>query len=777
MNRNFPLRWSHPLLIVAVATFITAPAAGQSGGKDPHLAYAFPAGCQRGQACEIVLGGQYLKDVKEAFIAGEGVTLEVVKWYRPMTRGEFNDLRMKLDEARKKLKEQGTAKPTEEQVATAAGISADQLREIEIYRLRDRDGKRQPNEQLEEELTIKVTVAADAPLGKRELRLMSEGAISNPLWIHVGQFSEVRETEPNDATPDTVITSFPVVVNGQIMPGDVDAFSFDAQRGMKLVVVASARDVIPYLADAVPGWFQAALSLTDSTGKEVAFAGSFQFSQDPVLYCEVPRDGRYTVKIHDSLFRGREDFVYRLTLGEIPFVTSIFPLGAPWNEETPIQLEGWNLTQTSLVTKKVAFKQFRPVRWYSVPQGTGQEVSVPVQMNLLSEVFDKEPNNDQATAQSISTRTIVNGRIDAPGDEDVFRITGGGRIAIEVHARRHGSPLDSLVTLTDSRGQEIAFNDDFEDKTQGLLTHHADSHLVANIPSSGAYLRLSDTQGNGGPSFVYRLHLRAPEPDFELRVTPATIIGRSGAVVPIAVHAMRQDNFAEDIEVALVDPPPGFALSGNTIPGNADRVTMTLSLPPQAPKGPIVLEMAGRARGRGNNTWVVRPAVPAENMMQAFAWTHLIPVEEWTVIVSGNPSPKPPFDIAVTAPRIALPRGGEVYLPVRAVNKNINLDELHVELTEPKGVTADIVSNGMGSFAIQLVMDPAKTVPGQRGNLIFNAHRIVTPESTKDNPNPKARRTNYGSFPAVPFEIATQSPKAATKTPSDAKSLTKKDAK
>ena len=28
-----------------------------------------------------------------------------------------------------------------------------------------------------------------------------------------------------------------------------------------------------------------------------------------------------------AIYRGREDFVYRITIGELPFVTSIFPLG------------------------------------------------------------------------------------------------------------------------------------------------------------------------------------------------------------------------------------------------------------------------------------------------------------------------------------------------------------------------------------------------------------------------------------------------------------------
>ena len=49
----------------------------------------------------------------------------------------------------------------------------------------------------------------------------------------------------------------------------------------------------------------------------------------PVLYYEIPADGEYVVEIKDAIYRGREDFVYRITIGELPFVTSIFPLGGP----------------------------------------------------------------------------------------------------------------------------------------------------------------------------------------------------------------------------------------------------------------------------------------------------------------------------------------------------------------------------------------------------------------------------------------------------------------
>ena len=121
----------------------------------------------------------------------------------------------------------------------------------------------------------------------------------------------------------------PAIVNGQILPGGVDRYRFQARKGMELVVVATARELIPYLADAVPGWFQAALALYDAKGNELEHADHYRFHPDPVLYYEIPKDGEYVVEIRDSIYRGREDFVYRITLGELPYHHQHVPAGRP----------------------------------------------------------------------------------------------------------------------------------------------------------------------------------------------------------------------------------------------------------------------------------------------------------------------------------------------------------------------------------------------------------------------------------------------------------------
>lgn len=749
------------LTLVLMTFCLVINVAGRTNGDDPHLAYAYPAGCQRGTEAEILVGGQHLKDAREIYVAGDGVEATIVGWYRPMTAGEYNDLRMALQAARELLIEQRAenkidTKPTEQEVAEAAGVLPEQLREMEIYRQRQNDPRRQPNDQLEEQVTVRLTVAADAEVGKRELRFQTESAISNPLWVHVGQWPEICETEPNDLDPDTSVESFPVVINGQILPGESDRFSFPATKGMKLVIQVAARDVIPYLADAVPGWFQAVISLRDSSGKEVSYADSFHYRQDPVIYFEVPQDDQYTVEIRDSLYRGREDFVYRMTLGEIPFVTSVFPLGGQIDSQISVQLRGWNLSQPVAHVVTMPRRQYRPMRWYDVPQRGGVSVQIPFQIDYWPEAYDREPNNDFASAQEISNRMTINGRIDRPGDQDVFVIDKGGRLVAEVYARRLGSPLDSVLTLTDIDGNEIAFNDDHEDVSQAMLTHHADSLLTASLPANGPhFLQIADAQGNGGDEFCYRLHLRAPEKDYELRVVPSSIVARPGQIVPITVFALRHDGFDQDIELSLVDAPNGFRIDGGIIPGQADRVRLTLKVPDEASAQPITLEMEGTASSRfRSRTKLTRPAVPAENMMQAFIWHHLVPVENWNVVVSGRRVAKLPVQVVLPEPRVTLPREGSFRLRVIQHGKPFPWDQWRVQLSDPPaGLTAEIVEAGDASFDIEFTLDE-QVEPGLRGNLMITLSREFTVEPSEPEATPQKRRMDYGWLPAIPFEIS-----------------------
>ena len=754
MNR---FRWQ-AILAVAALLAVTSDLHAQRAPQDPHIGYVYPTGGQQNTSFEVIVGGQHIKETSQLYISGSGVKAEVVKWYRPLTRGQYVGLGQKIRFTRERLEEEQekkgkTERITDEMVYKEAEITENDLKEMEVYRKRDADPRRQPNDQIAEELTLMITIDANAEPGKREIRVITPDAMSNPIWFQVAPWPERHETEPNDENPDPVIGStLPVVVNGQIMPGDVDRFSFTARKGARLVISAAARELMPYLADAVPGWFQAVLVLYDSDGNELVYAGAYYYRQDPVIYYEVPEDGQYFVEIRDSIYRGREDFVYRITLGELPFVTGIFPLGARAGAEVDVELQGWNLVDTQLNVRAIMNRN-RPVRWYSIPQTDKVSIRFPLRIDMTSEVLDQEPNDGPETAQEVTLPIIVNGRIDKPDDRDVFRFDASGRLVAEVYARRAGSPLDSALTLIDSNGKVVGFDDDFWDKSQPLITHHADSRLTVAVPGTGPFcLHLSDSQRKGGEDFIYRLYIRPPVPDFVLRVVPSCIIARPGATVPITVHALRR-NYDGDIELSLVDPPAGARLSGALVPGGVEKMQMTLSVPPTATPEPVLLEMDGHSvRGRRQTVKISRPAVPAESMMQAFLWLQIVPAEQWAVVLSGKPATKPPLEFP-PVDRVKLKLGEDTLLGARVTGKYPAATELRVELNEPPaGITVDKVSVEPPGLVVVLATDADSVEPGLRGNLIFEAFREWTPAATEAVPSPAPRRTSLGFLPAVPFE-------------------------
>src|SRR5581483_1862122 len=196
--------------------------------------------------------------------------------------------------------------------------------------------------------------------------------------------------------------------------------------------------------------------------------------------------------------------------------------------------------------------------------------------------------------------------------------------------------------------------DDTDDKGDGLNTQHADSYVRATLPSSGTwYVILADAQHQGGPEYGYRLRLTQPRPDFELRVTPASLNVR-GPTVPLTVYALRKDGFSNDIAITLRDAPPGFTLSGARIPANEDHVRLTLSVISRGSLDPMDIRLQGRATIGGQE--IVRPCVPAEDMMQAFAYHHLVPAHEMKLAVAGRWGPAALIKIATHDP-VKIPIG------------------------------------------------------------------------------------------------------------------------
>jgi hypothetical protein len=118
-------------------------------------------------------------------------------------------------------------------------------------------------------------------------------------------------------------------------------------------------------------------------------------------------------------------------------------------------------------------------------------------------LVEEEPNDGFRQARPVAAPRAIDGAIRQAQDVDVFRYEGGPgeKLIIEVLAARHGSPLDSIITLYSADGRELTANDDFGAS--------GDSRLEVTLPQAGVYyISLQDAHDQGGPAHVYRLLLR-----------------------------------------------------------------------------------------------------------------------------------------------------------------------------------------------------------------------------------------------------------------------------
>ncbi|MDR2863316.1 MAG: ABC transporter ATP-binding protein, partial [Puniceicoccales bacterium] len=619
-------------LIFALFLFFLAFTAS-AFATPPYIEYLYPAGARHGDTLEISLGGKSLDGASEVWISGEGVSGKVLSILEP-TPAQINEAK-KRDEAASQT------------------------------------------------VRLHLTVAPTATPGVRDLRIMAAGGLSNRFRFEVSAIPEVKETGASSAATPQVLPALPVVVNGQILNAGRDRFRFHAIAGCKLLIQVKGRAIKPFLADAVPGWFQPKITLFDAISQApIASADDFRFDPDPVLLWTVPATGDYDVEIQDAVSRGRDDFVYRMTIGELPFVTDIFPLGARAGDKTvEITARGINLPGNEVRTRIPLAGSEPGLTTLALPTPSGPANARIFELGQLLEVSEREPNNLLKMPQTITPPVVINGRIDTPGDVDYYSFSAkkGDTLVIDVMARRLDSPLDAHLALTPSkrfatigpdgkRRPPKLYVDDVKDERYGLITHHADPQTTVTIADNGpVQVCIRDIQGKGGPEYAYRLRIAHAQPDFEPRLTPDNISVPAGSSVVMQLKVFRLDDFNEPVRLAVEDLPAGFVLSAATIPAGKNNTLLTLTTPRDAKPG--VYKPRFFAEAKVGTKTVRHPVNAAEELMQAFFYTHTVPVAQSYLVVA----PPPPFFVEVLRPPgagiLELPFDTEVSIPVRIVRR------------------------------------------------------------------------------------------------------------
>jgi len=256
----------------------------------PWLAYAFPAGGRQGATVAITVAGENLASTYGAVVGGGGVSARLA--------------------------------------TTPSGVETGATKQ-----------KKRNQSVMDEIGVIELTIAADAAPGPRSLRLLTAEGPSNPRIIVIGSAPELAEEpagRPGKADQAALqhrpisVPALPATLHGQILPGETDRWSLALRGGEPVVFAVAARALIPYIADAVPGWCQPLLTLRDASGRELASADADGFRQDALLRWTPPADTTCTLELRDVLWRGRPDFIYRIAAGPPGPVAT-----------TPLPPDGW----------------------------------------------------------------------------------------------------------------------------------------------------------------------------------------------------------------------------------------------------------------------------------------------------------------------------------------------------------------------------------------------------------------------------------------------------
>ena len=572
---------------------LLAAAAAWAQGADPYVGYIYPCGVQAGTTNRLVVGGQFLWSTRTGVVSGGGVKIvdvELVPNFPPPTGSQFRHLAKWLD---------GIAKgdcaepplPTDPNARvdewrsnrwwTVLGTLDEQKLSIVERALYIRRNPLQMSPSLSQRLLVTVAVAPDAKPGVRALRLFAPNGMSapRPLLVTAAPHSEeARYAPPHRLRPPApAVTNLPCVLDGQIMPGETDKWTLHLQKGRTVTLRTVARELQPYIGDAVPGFFNPALRLVDATGAEVAFADDNFYHPDPVLVFTPPADGDYTLEVHDLLYRGREDFVYSITV----------EAGA--HPVDPRRVSLW-------------------------------------------------PNPVPQTPPGVPCQTFT-GVVARAGAscEHVFEVKAAGDYVFDLLARRVGSPLDArLSVLGPAGGQPAAV---FTDATNlvfrgSLIQGECDPVGTCRLAPGSYRLRIEDEAGKGGPEWSYTVRVYRPAPSFEVWTAKSSFAFRAWSGSP-AMKAFVVRNGGFDGPVKLLETPD-FRFAPPVIPAGTNMLKVALVAKQRNPQDVKELQFNASAQINGK-TQTVR-IQPADEYNQAFAWDHLLPAQAFAVRTWPNPN-------------------------------------------------------------------------------------------------------------------------------------------
>ena len=506
----------------------------------------------------------------------------------------------------------------------------------------------------------KIKIAADCPLGLHDLRVRTASGISELRTFSVGALKEIVEVEPNNDFQAPQAIAMNVTVTGIADNEDVDYYVVQAKKGER--ISAEVEGLRLGITE-----FDPCVAILNAKRFELGVSDDAALVwRDGFTSVLAPEDGKYIIQVRESAYAGNGACIYRLHVGNFPRATAVMPGGGKPGETVQVR---WIGDPSGDVTTTIKLPE-KAEREFGIERQDEKGISPypnAFRLTALSNVLEKEPNDDQAHATAFQAPAALNGVIEKPGDVDqfIFKATKGQVFDIHCYARRIRSPLDPVMYLGKKGGGAMLGADD---------SFGPDSFFRFQAPEDAEYaVWLIDQLGKGGPDYAYRVEVTPVVPQLVVTTNAEQIplgTGVMSLAVPkgnrqaILLYGNRSD-FGGELNLSAAGLPAGVSVEAPTIAASQVAVPVLFSAKPDAALAVTLTDVLGKPADAKLNVpsrfEQVSVLVLGQNNVNVWSRT----VESLAVAVTEEC----PYTIEIVEPKVPLVRGGSMGLKVRAIRK------------------------------------------------------------------------------------------------------------
>lgn len=427
-------------------------------------------------------------------------------------------------------------------------------------------------------IVLTATLPNETTPGLAQLRLVTNEGISNSVVVALDRLPQLPISE--------TVTALPVSLHGSVPGSGSSKTSFAGKAGDEVLIEVEAKRLGSKLRPVV--------HLFDAQRTQVAWAmPSRTLAGDCRLSAKLPRDGQYTVELHDQQYAPPGVSFFRLKIGQWQFADLAFPPAVARGQEVELELlgsaVGWDSVPTrstnrlKLPFKAVGNSDVIPLLLPNPQAFSGAPPSVL--LSSLPELVEANvamggspvANHASSTGEPpVATIPVaVSGRLDAPGQLDQYRftVTPGMKLAFEVFAERLGSRIDAVLEIRNKDSGVLAANDDGPDSTDPRLEFTVPANLDTIVVALRDSLDIANEQA------IYRLVvLPSDKSPPEISVTAKADVANiaSGESQVLEVHVTRK-GYDGPLQLSLGQLPAGVTATGTEITAGASGTLLTLT--------------------------------------------------------------------------------------------------------------------------------------------------------------------------------------------------------